>query len=114
MLPSYIYLFFLALELIFLMAMTVYFLAHIFSNFKGAMYVPTKQTEVDRFLKEAHLKPGKVFLELCSGDGRVVRTAVKSYGVLGVGIDVNPVLIFISRIFVKLQHVENITFKVGN
>jgi SAM-dependent methyltransferase len=56
-------------------------------------YVPTPQNVVDTMLKLANLKPGDVIYDLGSGDGRIVITAAKQYGVRGVGIDINPVRI---------------------
>src|SRR5690242_14072874 len=53
-------------------------------------YVPTPQNVVDTMLKLANLKPGDVIYDLGSGDGRIVITAAKQYGVRGVGIDINP------------------------
>jgi precorrin-6B methylase 2 len=53
-------------------------------------YVPTPQQVVDDMLKLADVKPGDVLYDLGSGDGRIVITAAKRYGVHGVGIDINP------------------------
>jgi len=38
----------------------------------------------------ANLKPGDVLYDLGSGDGRIVITAAKDYGVRGIGVDINP------------------------
>ena len=54
-------------------------------------YVPTPQNVVDLMLTLADLKPGDVLYDLGSGDGRIVITAAKKYGVHGVGIDINPI-----------------------
>ncbi len=53
-------------------------------------YVPTPQEVVDAMLAVADLKPGDVLYDLGSGDGRIVVTAAKKFGVRGVGIDINP------------------------
>lgn len=73
--------------------------------------MPTSAKIIDEILKRAKLKKGQVFLELGSGDGRVVRQAVKSFGVIGRGIDVNYLLILYSRLQAKLAKLENIDFK---
>ncbi|MFH0979330.1 MAG: SAM-dependent methyltransferase, partial [Candidatus Roizmanbacteria bacterium] len=44
------------------------------------------------------------------GDGRIVRTAVKHYEVKGVGIDINPLLIYWAKILGK----NKAQFKVEN
>ncbi|MFB3776972.1 MAG: cyclopropane-fatty-acyl-phospholipid synthase family protein [Bryobacteraceae bacterium] len=54
------------------------------------IYVPTPQEVVDAMLKLAEVHSGDVVYDLGCGDGRVVVTAAKQYGVRGVGIDINP------------------------
>jgi ubiquinone/menaquinone biosynthesis C-methylase UbiE len=56
-------------------------------------YVPTPENVVAEMLKLADLKKGDVLYDLGSGDGRVVITAAKKFGVKGVGVDINPVRI---------------------
>ena len=53
-------------------------------------YVPTPQTVVDEMLRIAAVTKGDVVYDLGSGDGRIVITAAKKYGVRGVGIDIDP------------------------
>jgi precorrin-6B methylase 2 len=53
-------------------------------------FVPTPQPVVDEMLKLANVKKGDVLYDLGSGDGRIVITAAKKYGVQGTGIDINP------------------------
>jgi len=58
-----------------------------FSSFNGAPYVPTVKRQLDAIL--AYMKPKKnaVFIELGSGDGRLVRRAAQIYQVIGSGLD---------------------------
>ena len=53
-------------------------------------YVPTPQNVVDGMLKLGEVKKGDVLYDLGSGDGRIVVTAAKQFGVKGTGIDINP------------------------
>lgn len=53
-------------------------------------YVPTPQNVVEAMLKLGEVKKGDVLYDLGSGDGRIVITAAKQYGVKGTGIDINP------------------------
>ena len=53
-------------------------------------YVPTPQTVVDEMLKLAAVTKDDVVYDLGSGDGRIVITAAKKYGVRGVGVDIDP------------------------
>lgn len=88
------------------------------SQLKGAPFVSTKKELVRAILKKAYATGGlnkeKVFLELGSGDGRVVREAVKGYRVKGIGIELNPFLVIYSKIISKIQGLKNIEFKREN
>lgn len=79
-------------------------------DIKGAPFVPTNPKIVEEIIEGAGLKKGQLFIELGSGDGRVVRLAVKKYGVKGIGFELNLLLIFYSRIVAKLNGIKNINF----
>lgn len=53
-------------------------------------YVPTPQVVVDRMLEMAGVGPRDYLIDLGSGDGRIVITAAKKYGVRGFGVDIDP------------------------
>jgi tRNA G37 N-methylase Trm5 len=53
-------------------------------------YVPTPQDVVERMLELAQVKKGDVVYDLGSGDGRIVVTAAKKYGVRAVGFEIDP------------------------
>jgi tRNA A58 N-methylase Trm61 len=55
----------------------------LFGEFLGAPYVPTSQKDIEEILKRAKLKKGQQFLELGSGDGRIIRAAVKNTRSMG-------------------------------
>ncbi|MEK7102612.1 MAG: hypothetical protein AAB579_01270 [Patescibacteria group bacterium] len=50
----------------------------IYAGFRGAPWVPTKNGDVERFLRLAELKPGAVVYDLGCGDGRIVRVAAQA------------------------------------
>lgn len=54
------------------------------------IYVPTPQVVVDKMLEMAELKPGEVIYDLGCGDGRILVTAAKKYGVKAYGFDIDP------------------------
>ena len=62
-----------------------------------APFVPTPQSVVDTMLRMAELKKGDVLYDLGSGDGRIVITAAKRYGVKAVGFEIDDNLIAQSR-----------------
>lgn len=53
-------------------------------------YVPTSQDVVEKMLEMAEVKKGDVVYDLGSGDGRIVVTAAKKYGVKAIGFEIDP------------------------
>jgi SAM-dependent methyltransferase len=53
-------------------------------------YVPTPQNVVDKMLEVAKLKKTDLLYDLGCGDGRIVVTAAKKYGVKSIGFDIDP------------------------
>lgn len=56
-------------------------------------YVPTPASVVERMLEIAGVGPSDYLIDLGSGDGRIVLTAVTKYGARGHGIDIDPRLV---------------------
>jgi len=71
-------------------------------------YVPTPQDVVDRMLDLAQVKKGDVIYDLGSGDGRIVITAAKKYGVKAIGFEIDPERIKESRENIKKEGVGNL------
>ncbi len=80
----------------------------------GPPFVPTSSRIIKKILDEANLEPGQFFIELGSGDGRVVREAVKNYGVRGLGVERHPFLVWFARVMARLERVEHIEYRRGN
>jgi len=109
-----IYLIFLIIELILSVSIASYLAGLLYSSLKGAPYVPTEKKVIDEMLKAAELKKGQLFLELGSGDGRIVCRAVKKYGVRGLGVEVNPLLVQNARLQARLQKLAGVKFVKQN
>lgn len=71
-------------------------------------YVPTPQGVVDRMLELAQVKENDVVYDLGSGDGRIVVTAAKKYGVRAIGFEIDPERIKESRENIKNAGVEHL------
>jgi len=71
-------------------------------------YVPTPQDVVDRMLEMAQVKKGDVVYDLGSGDGRIVVTAAKKYGVKAIGYEIDPERIRESHENIKKAGVEKL------
>jgi SAM-dependent methyltransferase len=57
----------------------------------GAPWVPLRRKDLSPLLADLHLKPGKLFVELGSGDGRFLKAASRT-GAHVVGYELNPLL----------------------
>lgn len=76
------------------------------------IYVPTPQTTVDAMLALGEVKAGDVIYDLGSGDGRIPITAAKTFGIRGVGIDIDPQRIAEANANAQQAGVTNlVTFK---
>ena len=56
-------------------------------------YVPTPQEVVDEMLAMADIGSNDILYDLGCGDGRIVVTAAKKFGIKGFGVDIDPVRI---------------------
>ncbi|MCX7677843.1 MAG: methyltransferase domain-containing protein [Spirochaetes bacterium] len=65
------------------------------------VWVPTPQEVVDKMLEMARVKSTDVVYDLGCGDGRIVVTAAKRYGVKAYGFDIDP-----QRIKDSIENVE--------
>lgn len=72
------------------------------------IYVPTPQAVVDRMLELAEVKAGDVVYDLGCGDGRIVVTAAKKYGVKAIGFDIDPQRVKEARENVRAAGVEHL------
>jgi hypothetical protein len=73
-----------------------------------APYVATPMSVVEKMLEMADLDKDGVLYDIGSGDGRIVITAAKKYGVRAVGIELDPELIKKSRANAKSAGVDNL------
>ena len=74
-------------------------------------YVPTPQVVVDTMLKMAKPRAGEHLIDLGSGDGRIVITAAKQYGVTGFGVDHDPRLVqFATRLAQDQRVAQRVKF----
>ena len=62
----------------------------------GGPYVPTPQAVVDEMLRLAKVSRDDFVVDLGSGDGRIVLTAVRRYGARGLGLEIDEELVHLS------------------
>lgn len=78
----------------------------------GAPYLPTLKKQSYQALDLLQLKPGQTFLDLGSGDGRLLVWAAKN-NLNAIGIELNPILFLISRI-VTFRYRKQVKVIYGN
>jgi SAM-dependent methyltransferase len=78
-------------------------------------FVPTWQPVVYQMLELAEVTKDDVVYDLGSGDGRIVVIAAQKYGARGVGVELNPKLIEVSRQVAREAEVsDRVTFIQGD
>ncbi len=74
---------------------------------KDAVFIPLPMGTVRKMLKLAKVRKSDVLYDLGSGDGRIVVTAAKEYGIKSVGVEKSRFLCWLSNIKVKRNGVQN-------
>ena len=78
-------------------------------------FAVTPQPLADAMLTLAHVTPDDIVFDLGSGDGRIVVLAAQKYGARGVGIEIDPRLVEISRTVAREGEVaDRVTFIEGD
>lgn len=78
-------------------------------------FATTPQPVVDAMLRLARVTPADVVYDLGSGDGRIVVIAAQKYGARGVGVEIDPRLVEISRQVAREGSVaDKVTFMEGD
>lgn len=72
------------------------------------LFVGTPPEVVDRMLQLAKLRQGDVLYDLGCGDGRIVVTAARRYGVRAVGVELDPRLVRQARENARRSGVEHL------
>jgi SAM-dependent methyltransferase len=78
------------------------------SKTPDVIYVPTPQPVVDKMLALAKVKKSDLVYDLGCGDGRIVVTAAKKYGVKAIGFDIDPARVSEARANVQKNGVEHL------
>jgi len=73
----------------------------------GAVWQPTPMAIIRKMLMMAEVSPYDILYDLGSGDGRIVITASKEFGATAIGVEIDPILVFISRMRIKKKRLES-------
>lgn len=64
--------------------------------------MPTKSRDIDQIFDKLKIRKGALVVDMGSGDGRILLSAVK-HGLVAIGYELNPFLVIISRLRLKKQ-----------
>lgn len=93
------------------LTLCIYLILSVYSTLKGSPFVPTKKSDLAEIFKLTKLKEGQRFIELGSGDGRVVNFISSTYRIKSLGIEVNPLLYAYSILNSKFTRATNSEFQ---
>ena len=72
----------------------------------GAPWIITSPRKIKRMLDLVELKPGERLIDLGAGDGRIVIAAVKEYGAVATGVEIDPLKFLLAKIFIRWNRVR--------
>ena len=97
--PDWIWIFIILAGSIFLLKMTYSLsIALVLPVTGGALYVSTPRVRIAAFLDAVPMNSAQLLVDLGCGDGRVLRTVRKRYGVQAVGFEINPLAYLKARV----------------
>lgn len=73
----------------------------------GSPWHPISRRDLKRALDFCDVKAGERIIDLGSGDGRVLITAAKDYGLVGTGIEIDPVKVWLANLRVRFAGVTD-------
>lgn len=76
-----------------------------------APWVPTKTSDVERVFDLANLKPGEVFYDLGSGDGKMIIYAAKNFQAKSVGLELAFPMVLVSYLRKFISKEKNLQIK---
>ena len=97
------------------LALTIFLAYTLYAFHTGAPFLPTDKKKVSSMISLAKLKPNETLIDLGSGDGRLLFEAAKQQPEAKIiGVEINPVLYYWSKIKKKIKGTENVEIKRKN
>ncbi len=73
----------------------------------GSPWHPLKPETIQEIVEFAEIQPGEKIYDLGSGDGQVLIAAARKYKAVGVGLEIDPFKVWISRKLIRLAGVAD-------
>lgn len=89
---------------------TSYIISLLYSSIKGCYFVPSNKRALEKIFSNLSFKKNQRFIDLGSGDGRVVLYIAKKYKIKALGLEINPLLLLYSKIKAKIFKIKNAEF----
>lgn len=106
--------FFVWLAFIACLALVSYTIFLMVGEVAGAPFVPISQKDLAVIFNRLKVKGSDVFVDLGSGDGRVVRSAAQILNIPSIGVEINPFLVAYSQIVSRLKKDYQAQFVLQN
>lgn len=92
---------------ILLIVLIVLVISIIWTNSRGAPWVPTPMSMVHEMLTMAEVGPDDLVYDLGCGDGRIIVTAARRYGARAVGIELDPLRFLWCQMLITVLGLRN-------
>jgi cyclopropane fatty-acyl-phospholipid synthase-like methyltransferase len=79
----------------------------VFPAFFGSPWHPLLPGTIEKILKFSDIQPGDKIYDLGSGDGRVLIQASRDYSAIGVGLEIDPIKVWVARKLARLAGVSD-------
>ncbi len=73
----------------------------------GSPWHPISRRDLKRALDFCEAQAGEHIVDLGSGDGRVLITAAEDYGLMGTGIEIDPIKVWLANLRVRFAGVQD-------
>lgn len=97
------------LFVIFLFCLLIFFILYLLAALVSASssipYVGTRFKRIEKVIKRIQPKKGHIFIDLGSGDGRIVYMAAQKFKLKAIGVEFNPMLTFFCRWYAHFKHI---------
>ena len=75
--------------------------------FFGAPWHPASRKDIYRALKLCEAQSGEKLYDLGSGDGRVLKIAAQEFGMEAIGLEIDPIKVWLSKLFLPKSESSN-------
>ena len=96
-----------ALSILVLVLFALLFCVVVLPAFFGSPWHPLLPGTIREILDFSEIKPGEKIYDLGSGDGRILIQAARHYGAVGVGLEIDPLKVWVARKFARWAGVSD-------